>query len=274
MIEIAIAAGNCRNSRQGHLLKTACKASLIRAALLTSLSKQPHIVRMKGKTELVTVADLTAEAAITASLQEDTHGITLLAEESAKNHTGELEGQLSIADPLNGTTNFAHGFPCFAVSIALFDHERPLVCAIYSPCMDELFYACTGNGAWLNGEPIKVTPTCQLIESLIGTGFPYDITRHLPELISQLQTALPQVRDMRRAGAAALDLVYVNCGRLDGFYERDLQPWDTAADWLLVEEAGARVSDYTDKPFSALTTEIIATKSSLHHNCCPCLHDH
>ncbi len=271
MNRIAIAAANCRNSRQGLLLKAACKASLAGGALLTSLYNQPHIIRMKGKTDLVTEADLAAEAAITASLQEDTPGIALLAEESAKDHTSDHEGQLWIVDPLDGTTNFAHGFPYFAVSIALFDHGRPQVCAIYSPCMDELFYACAGKGAWLNGEPIKVTATCQLIESLIGTGFPYDIPRHLPELISQLKTILLQVRDIRRAGAAALDLAYVACGRLDGFYERELQPWDTAAGWLLVEEAGGRVSDYAGKPFSALAREIVATNSSLHHKLLPLL---
>lgn len=271
MNRIATAAANCRDSRKGPLLTAACKAAVVGGALLTSLSEQPHTIRMKGKTDLVTEADLAAQDAITTSLQENTPGIALLAEESAQGHIDNLDGQLWIVDPLDGTTNFAHGFPYFCVSIALLDQGKPQVCAIYSPCMDELFYACAGKGAWLNGDPIKVTATSQLIESLIGTGFPYDVPQHLQELLSQMEKVLPRVRDIRRAGAAALDLAYVACGRLDGFYERELQPWDTAAGWLLVEEAGGKVSNYAGKPFSALAREIVASNSSLHHKLLPLL---
>lgn len=266
MNRIATAAANCRDARRGSLLAAACKAALSGGALLTSRYNQPHIIRMKGKTDLVTEADLAAQETITTSLQEDTPGIAQLAEESAKSHSVNLDGQLWIVDPLDGTTNFVHGFPYFCVSIALLDQGRPQVCAIFSPCMDELFYACAGIGAWLNGKPIKVTATNQLINSLIGTGFPYNIPQHLQEIISQMETVLPRVRDIRRAGAAALDLAYVACGRLDGFYERELQPWDTAAGWLLVEEAGGRVSNYAGKSFSVFAKEIVATNCSLHHN--------
>lgn len=271
MNRITTAAANCSDPQQGALLAVACKAALAAGALLTSLYEQPHTIRMKGKTDLVTEADLAAQDTITTILGEAPPGIALLAEESAKGHVDNVDGQLWIVDPLDGTTNFAHGFPYFCVSIALLDHGKPQICAIYSPCMDELFYACAGKGAWLNGNPIKVTTTDHLIESLIGTGFPYDVPRHLQELISQMETVLPQVRDIRRAGAAALDLAYVACGRLDGFYERELQPWDTAAGWLLVEEAGGKVSNYRGKPFSVLAREIVATNGSLHLKLLPLL---
>ena len=264
MNRILPAVANCKDSQQGFLLTAACKAAVRGGAILTSLYNQPHTIKMKGKTDLVTEADLAAQDAIIASLQEDTPDIALLAEESTKEPLENVEGQLWIVDPLDGTTNFAHGFPYFCVSIALIDQGKPLVGAIYSPCMDELFYTCAGKGAWLNRDPIKVTATSQLIEALIGTGFPYDVPLHLQEIIFQMEKVLPRVRDIRRAGAAALDLAYVACGRLDGFYERELQPWDTAAGWLLVEEAGGQVSTYAGKPFSALAKEIVATNSSLH----------
>lgn len=271
MNRITTAAADCRDSRLGPLVAVACKAALTGGALLTSLYKQPHTITMKGKTDLVTEADLAAQDTITTVLAKDTPGIALLAEESAKGHTDNMDGQLWIVDPLDGTTNFAHGFPYFCVSIALLAQGKPQVCAIYSPCMDELFYACAGKGAWLNGDPIKVTATAHLIEALIGTGFPYDVPQHLQELIAQLKTVLPQVRDIRRAGAAALDLAYVACGRLDGFYERELQPWDTAAGWLLVEEAGGKVSNYEGQPYSVLSKEIVATNGSLHLKLLPLL---
>jgi myo-inositol-1(or 4)-monophosphatase len=129
---------------------------------------------------------------------------------------------------------------------------------------DELFAACRGSGAWLNGEKIQVTDTKFMVEALVATGFPYDIHKHLDTILAQMRAVLPKVRDIRRAGAAAVDLAYVACGRLDGFWEMDLQPWDTAAGWLLVEEAGGVVTDFAGKPYDPFYPEILAAGKQLH----------
>jgi myo-inositol-1(or 4)-monophosphatase len=169
-----------------------------------------------------------------------------------------------VVDPLDGTTNFAHGVPHFAVSIALLEDGMPKVGAIYHPMLDELYCASLGGGAWLNARRVAVTHTDELINALVATGFPYDIDQTLPEVMRQLHQVLPAVRDIRRAGAAALDLAYVACGRLDGFYEINLQPWDTAAGWLLVEEAGGRLSDFIGAPYSPFGTQTMATNNRIH----------
>lgn len=218
---------------------------------------------MKGSIDLVTETDVAAEAMICASLVEDTPGIAIMTEERVASHRVAAD-RFWVVDPLDGTTNFAHGFPFFAVSIGLLDRGRPEVGVVYAPVSDELFYAARGCGAWLNDRPIGVTGTDRLIASLIGTGFPYAIEERLPQVMRHLERLLPQVRDVRRAGAAALDLAYVACGRLDGFYEIDLKPWDTAAGWLLVEEAGGQVTTLSGQPYSAFIPEILATNSALH----------
>jgi len=254
---------HCRNPEQKALLAAACRAALAAGLLIKERYRQPHNITMKGAINLVTETDVAAEAIITALLTEDTPGIPIMAEETTASHTLEAE-QLWVVDPLDGTTNFAHGFPFFAVSIALLDHGRPVVGAVYAPLLDELFCAVSACGAWLNDQAIAVTDTSRLIEALIGTGFPYEIEQTLPKVIGQLATVLPRVRDIRRAGAAALDLAYVACSRLDGFYEINLQPWDTAAGWLLVEEAGGQVSTFSGAPYSPFAPEILASNRALH----------
>lgn len=253
----------CTNNEHQALLTSACRAALAAGRLIKERYEQPHDITMKGAINLVTETDLAAEAIISASLSNDTPDIMIMAEETITSHSLETD-RYWVVDPLDGTTNFAHGFPYFAVSIALLDHGRPIVGAVYAPLLDELFCAAKGSGSWLNDRTVTVTKTRRLIEALIGTGFPYEIKHTLQGVIRQLEVILPNVRDIRRAGAAALDLAYVSCGRLDGFYEINLHPWDTAAGWLLVEEAGGLVSVFSGGPYSTCLPEIVASNGTLH----------
>ena len=264
MQRISPALKRCTNITQAQLLTTACRAALTAGLLIKDRYNRPHDIAMKGTINLVTETDLAAESAILASLTKDAPGIPVMAEESESTHRLTDARPIWIVDPLDGTTNFAHGFPHFAVSIALIDQGQPLVAAIYHPMLDELFCASKGGGAWLNGAPISVSAADQLINALVATGFPYEVEQTLPIVMRQLAAMLPRVRDIRRAGAAALDLAYVACGRLDGFYEMNLQPWDTAAGWLLVEEAGGCLSDFAGAPFSPSVPQTLASNGRLH----------
>ena len=266
MNRIERCTAQCTDGRLASNLTAACRAAITGGSLLRALYDRPHTVTMKGATDLVTEADVAAEAAIIASLEEDAPGIPVLAEESAGTARRTDEGVLWIVDPLDGTTNYAHSIPIFAVSIALLEQGQPSVAAVFLPMLDELFCAAAGCGTWLNGNPVTVTDTGFLLEALIATGFPYDVHPFLPEITGQLRTLLPKVRDIRRMGAAAVDLAYVACGRLDGCYEKELQPWDTAAGWLLVNAAGGRVSDLADGPYQVTKKEIAATNGVIHGN--------
>ena len=256
---------NCPDKESATFLQAACRAALTAGSIIRDLYGRPHTIQMKGVINLVTEADVASETAILASLDEDAPGIAIMAEESSGEHLTEPKGRSWIIDPLDGTTNFAHGFPLFAVSIALVDQTTPLVGVIYCPMQDELFFCCRGGGAWLNGRQIHVTETGFLVEALVATGFPYDIHRYLDTVIMQLTAVLPKVRDIRRGGAAAVDLAYVACGRLDGFWEIDLKPWGTAAGWLLIQEAGGIVTDFGGKPYSPFIPEILAGNPTVHH---------
>jgi myo-inositol-1(or 4)-monophosphatase len=148
-----------------------------------------------------------------------------------------------IVDPLDGTTNFIHGFPVFAVSVAARSSEGILAGAVYDPTRDELFSAARGEGAWLNGEAIHVSAVADPSRALVGTGFPFRNARFTEPYLDSFERVFAAVSDIRRAGSASVDLAYVACGRLDGFWELGLSPWDTAAGWLLIEEAGGVVTD-------------------------------
>ncbi len=264
MNRIANLVDFCSSNELKDLCRAAGQAALTAGNIIRELYAKPHTIKMKGDIDLVTEADIAAETAMVASLNEDTPGITIMAEESFSGQADTQKGKLWVIDPLDGTTNFAHGIPLFAVSIALLENEQPKLGVIYCPMQDELFCASLGGGAWLNGKPIKVTDTDFLLQSLVATGFPYDIHKHLSRIVGQIKTVLPKVRDIRRCGAAAVDLAYVSCGRLDAFWELDLKPWDTAAGCLLVEEAGGRVSDFLGQKFSPFKTEILASNRRLH----------
>jgi myo-inositol-1(or 4)-monophosphatase len=219
----------------------------------------------KGDVDLVTVADRTSEKLIRERLSDafPEHGI--FGEEGTRER---LEAEYRwYVDPLDGTTNFAHGFPHFCVSLGL--EQRPaglqpsqdgtLVAAVlYDPLLDELFTAERGRGALLNGKPIHVSPTAQLAESLVATGFPSQ-KRHASPNIHFYQEFTLRSHGVRRAGSAALDLAYVAAGRMEGFWEFNLNPWDTAAGFLLVEEAGGRITDFSGAKYKLDSREVLAS---------------
>jgi myo-inositol-1(or 4)-monophosphatase len=176
----------------------------------------------------------------------------------------DQEGMLWLVDPLDGTTNFAHGFPWFAVSIALYHKKKALSGIVYAPLQNEFFCAALNQGAWLNGEKIAVSASTDLKTSLLATGFPYDIHVSHDQVVEALKRALTRAQGIRRAGAAAMDLAYVSCGRLDGFWEIKLKPWDTAAGKLLVEEAGGLITDFRKGPYTPFVPEILATNRIIH----------
>jgi myo-inositol-1(or 4)-monophosphatase len=247
-----------------NILEMAGKAALRAGKILRELYGKPHQIRYKGDIDLVTEADIFSESTIIAILNKAPRCAEILAEESRSIYNEIPTGPVWIIDPLDGTTNFAHGLPWFAVSIAYAERSRSQVGVIYCPVQDELFCGCRGSGAWLNGKPIRVSGVLALDKSLLATGFPYDVRKKSAKVMAVLEAVLIRVQGVRRAGAAALDLAYVACGRLDGFWEIKLKPWDTAAGQLLLEEAGGKISDFWGGSYSPFIPEILATNSLIH----------
>lgn len=198
-------------------------------------------IERKGRNDFVTEVDRRAEEAIVDAIRQAYPEHAILAEESGNRSGNEYTW---IIDPLDGTTNFLHGYPQFAVSIALQREQRLEQAVIYDPLRDELFTASRGNGAQLNDKRIRVSGVHQLDAALLGTGFPFKSMEHLETWINMFRTLLPRSSGVRRAGSAALDLAHVACGRLEGFWEIGLNPWDIAAGALLIQEAGGFVSDF------------------------------
>jgi myo-inositol-1(or 4)-monophosphatase len=169
-----------------------------------------------------------------------------------------------VFDPLDGTTNYAHGLPIFCSSLALEMDGRPIVGAIYDPTRKELFTAERGQGARLNGVPLRVSTTERLLDALLVTGFPYDVHRKSSDLVALFGEYLARARAVRRLGSAALDMCYVAAGRLDGFWEQHLKPWDVSAGALIIEEAGGRITGIDGAPFNASAGHLIAANDQLH----------
>jgi myo-inositol-1(or 4)-monophosphatase len=222
-------------------------------------------VKRKGEIDLVTEADLAAERLIIERIRSYYPRHRILAEESSENQNPEkTESEYRwIVDPLDGTTNYAHGYPCFCVSIALERAGEIVLGVIYDPTRDELFAAERGAGATLNARPIRVSDIDDLNQALLCTGFPYDVrdrgdfARHFANFVHQAQA-------VRRDGSAALDLAYVACGRFDGFWEEGLRAWDVAAGKILIEEAGGRVTHYDGRPFDIFTPPLLASNGLVH----------
>jgi myo-inositol-1(or 4)-monophosphatase len=205
---------------------------------------QREKIEHKGQHDLVSYVDKTAEKMFIEGLSAIVKHAGFIAEENTLSNRGERFNW--IIDPLDGTTNFVHGVPCFATSVALADRSDILLGVIYEINMDECFYAWKGGGAWKNGERIRVSDTSSLEDSLLATGFPYvgqDWHEKYIQLFSHLQL---NSRGMRRPGSAATDIAYVACGRFDGFYEYGLSPWDVAAGKIIVEEAGGICSEFNE----------------------------
>lgn len=213
--------------------------------------------------DLVTQADLESEQFILDAIRRTYPHHAILAEESGS--SGEpARGYQWLVDPLDGTTNFAHAFPVFAVVLALLDRGRPVLAVTYDPLRDELFVAERGQGTTLNGHPVRVSKTARLRQALIATGFSYLRDRIDENNLLEFSWVMPHVQGIRRPGAAALDLAYVACGRLDGYWEYHLNPWDWLGGALLVEEAGGRANDLDGGPVGLATKHLIASNGLIH----------
>lgn len=212
--------------------------------------------------DLLTEYDLRSEELILKRISDHDPGAAVLAEESGLHGDGE---RVWMVDPIDGTTNFAHGLPIFCVSIALVESGEPTVGAVYAPLLDELFTAARGQGAFLNGDPLEVSGIATVEQSLVVTGFPYGIETRRDNNIAYFQTFSVRAQAVRRLGSAALDLCYVAAGRLDGYWEIETMPWDCSAGALLVQEAGGRVTDLDDQPLTfGHPTSVLATNARVH----------
>lgn len=240
MLTIAVKAAR----RAGHIISRA------------SLDLSQLTVSRKQQSDYVTEVDRAAEAAIIGVLREAYPGHAILAEESGD--SGPESEYQWIIDPLDGTTNFIHGFPQYAISIAL-THKGSLVQAvIYDTNRNELFVASKGAGAFLNDKRIRVSTRTRLADALLGTGFPYRSFAHVDAYLAVFRELMQKTSGLRRPGAAALDLAYVAAGRLDAFFEFGLSPWDMAAGALLISEAGGLVGDLTGESTYMTTGNIVA----------------
>ena len=224
---------------------------------------EPRTIETKSSAiDLVTDVDRACDELIRERILARCPDDGLLTEEQAE-HPGR-SGWRWVVDPLDGTTNYAHGFPHFAVSIAAELEGDPRVGVIYDPLRDELFSAALGEGAARNGQPIRVSKIDELQRCLLGTGFAYDVHSSEDDNLIHFRRFMKRVQAVRRAGSAALDLAYVACGRYDGFWELNLHPWDVAAGLLLVREAGGRTSDFDGGAVPASGLRVLATNGRVH----------
>jgi myo-inositol-1(or 4)-monophosphatase len=220
------------------------------------------LVQRKGEIDLVTEVDHACEAAILETLRERFPGHDIVTEESEQPRTGSRH--VWFCDPLDGTTNYAHGYPFFCASLALAVDGELVAGAVYDPIKEELFSGERGAGAHLNGRRLKVSAADDLLHSMLVTGFPYDLREDLENNLRLFNRFMAYARAIRRDGAAALDLCYVAAGRVDGFWEVRLKPWDAMAGCLMVQEAGGRVSRFDGTPIGLSADEVLASNGYLH----------
>ena len=254
-----------------HIVQVGRRAATAAGAILQTNYEKPHDITLKSAIDPVTETDVASQETIIRTIREafPDHGV--LAEEVMEGG-GPDGGEPPppspyrwIIDPLDGTVNFAHGFPMFCLSIAFEAEGRVEYGVVYDPLRQELFEATRGGGAFLNGRTLRVSRVTRLDAALVATGFPYDIRERLPQTLARLQRVLAVAQGLRRAGSAALDLAYLAAGRLDGFFEENLKPWDTAAGVLLVTEAGGRVSTFAGSGYHLDSGDILASNGPLHH---------
>jgi myo-inositol-1(or 4)-monophosphatase len=259
------------------------QAALAAGALIKLNYEKPHDITLKGAIDPVTESDFASQETIISLIHQTFPDHGILAEEEdlaggeggshdmSARATGQGHSSLPptyrwIIDPLDGTVNFAHGFPLFCVSIGFEADGVMEYGVVFDPLREELFEAKRGGGALVNGRPLKVSLVNKLEGGLLATGFPYDIRNRLPETLARMGRAMAAAQGLRRAGSAALDLAYVAAGRLDGFFEENLKPWDTAAGLLLVLEAGGQVSTFDGGPYDIYAPNILASNGLLHQD--------
>ena len=244
------------------LKRVALKAVKEGSAILMKYFGKIKSIDYKGEINLVTEADQRSEEVILSIIKDSYPNHRILAEETGE--SGNSSSFKWIIDPLDGTTNYAHGYPCFCVSLAIEYEEEVIYGAVYDPVKDELFTAEKGKGAFINGKAIKTSSTKQLDQSLLCTGFPYDVRDDMDSNILNFRTFLMKAQAVRRDGSAALDLCHTAAGRFDGFWEQKLFPWDVAAGGLLVTEAGGKLTNFTGGIFSIYDKEIVASNGLIH----------
>lgn len=243
-------------------LEAALEAARLGGQILKDKAGNVGQIQKKGEIDLVTDADILSEKALIEVLGRDFPEDEILTEES-QGRAGN-SGRVWILDPLDGTTNFAHGFPVYAVSIGLWADGRMMLGVVLNPVADEEFTAVRGQGAFLNGRPMRVSRTESLKDALLATGFPYDIQQNPGRILRNFEKLILRSRGVRRPGSAAVDLCYVAAGRFDGFWEERLHPWDTAAGALLVEEAGGAVTSFEGRPYNPWDKSIAAGNPLIH----------
>ena len=244
-------------------LEVAMAAAADAAEIVRAGAAQPKRIEYKGDVDLVTETDRRSEAAIVARIREAFPGHAIVAEEGSEGAPRGAKYCWYI-DPVDGTTNFAHGYPCFATSIALLEDDIPLVGVVVNPIAKETFSAARGKGAQLNGKPIHVSAVPNLAAGLVATGFPTKMLRHKRANIEYYWGFTLRSHGVRRDGSAALDLCTVACGRFEGFWEFGLHSWDTAAGILIVREAGGKVTDFNGEEYSVGGPNILATNGLIH----------
>jgi myo-inositol-1(or 4)-monophosphatase len=251
-----------RQPAPGALLADAVAIARRAGALIARRFPTPFAVEHKGPVDLVTEIDRASQELIAREIRRRRPGHGILGEEGL-DEPGD-GGVLWVVDPIDGTTNFVHRFPVFAVSIGVYRGDQALAGVVFNPISKELFTASAGGGARLNGRPIKVSAVSALDQSLLGTGFPYGIREERENNLAHFSAMAVRVQGVRRCGAASLDLCWVACGRLDGFWELSLKPWDIAAGALIVREAGGRVTDFSDTEPGLDGSRTLASNGLLH----------
>ena len=223
---------------------------------------QPLQIELKGAGNLVTHVDRRCEELISAMLLDTFPGDGYYGEENTRVRPDAR--RLWVVDPLDGTNNYAHGYPLFCVSVGLVVDRQPVVGVIYNPLLDELYTAEVGKGAFLNGRPIHVSDTSELGSALLASGFPYGVWDRLDDNLSEYQRMTKRAVSVRCDGYAAADLAHTAAGRLDGYWEQEIEPWDVAAGSLILAEAGGQVSLWDGRPFDVFGRSILATNRHLH----------
>jgi len=261
--DAALREANLPPGELERLLAVAKTAAQAGAVPLKAMFRQVVKIQAKGAAgNLVTEADHAAEAAVLAVLAAETAGIAVNAEES-----GRLAGEGDLewcVDPLDGTTNYAHGFPFFGTSVGLTWRGRPLLGALALPALDQFFWAAPGHGSWCNGERLQVSSCGRVADALLATGFAYDRIERKDNNYAEFAWFTHRSHGVRRAGAAAVDLAYVAAGLFDGYWERGLSSWDLAAGAVLVEQAGGVVSGYDGSPLDLVRGRVLACGPGLH----------
>lgn len=245
------------------LKATAIEAARRGGAILQECARTGFCIEHKDAVNLVTDADRLAEQAIVEAIRQAYPSHQVLAEERGL-QVGGASPYKWVIDPLDGTTNFAHGYPAYCVSIGLEHEGRGILGVVFDPTREEWFVAEAGGGAYLNGTPVRVSQARTLDVALLVTGFAYDIRESAQNNLDHFARFALRAQGLRRTGTAALDLCYVAAGRFDGFWEIKLHPWDTAAGTLIVQEAGGRVTDLKGGPFSIYGNEIVASNGLIH----------